>query len=655
MSAPPVSASRASIVPKTIHSARPVSADSARVGLTVAALGVVFGDLGTSPLYTLQECLFGPHGVQPSNANIMGVLSLIFWSLMMVITLKYLLFLMRADNGGEGGIMALLALAPERFRTAMPGRIGLLPLLVIAGAALLFGDGIITPSVSVLSAVEGLGVATHELQPFVLPLTIAILIALFAVQSRGTAKLASFFGPVMVLWFVTLAVLGGYHLVHAPRILAALSPSYAIDFFVEHGLGGTTILGGVILCVTGGEALYADMGHFGVAPIRNAWLYICTPSLVLNYFGQGALIIAEQDPAARLTLAARPFYAMCPQGVWLYPFVAIATLATIIASQALISGVFSLTYQAVQLGFFPRVTVQHTSRDTEGQIYLPLMNWGLAGACVALVLMFRESSKLAAVYGLAVSGTMAITSVVYFAVVRYTWRWPLWKALAVVGLFLAFDLPFLFANSLKFFEGGYVPVVVGALFVLLMINWRIGRGVLKAYLQGRAIPLSGFIDSLDRRVKTRCPGTAVFLAALHDNVPPALRRLVERVHTLHETAVLLNVVVEHVPRVDGAERVQNAVSLGQGFYCLTLRYGFIEEPDVPSDLSVVLPELGIDTPQSELSYIVDRETFEATNAGHMGRISEGLFSFLSRNAKSATDYFRLPPAQVLEVGARIDL
>lgn len=655
MTASRESASRPSIVSKSIRSARPMPADSARVALTVAALGVVFGDLGTSPLYTLQECLSGPNGIEPSNTNVMGVLSLIFWSLSMVVTLKYLWFLMRADNGGEGGIMALLALAPERFRSSLPGRIGLVPILVIAGAALLFGDGVITPAVSVLSAVEGLGVAAQELQPFVLPLTIAILMGLFAVQSRGTANLARLFGPVMALWFASLAVLGAYHLVHAPRILAALSPSYALGFFAEHGLGGATILGGVILCVTGGEALYADMGHFGVGPIRNAWLYVCTPALVLNYFGQGALIIAEEDPAARLALAARPFYAMCPQGLWLYPFVVIATVATIIASQALISGVFSLTYQAVQLGFFPRVTVQHTSGETEGQIYLPLMNWGLAGACISLVLLFRESSKLAAVYGLAVSGTMAITSLVYFVVVRYTWRWPLWKALTVVCLFLSFDLPFLIANSLKFFEGGYVPLIVGALFVLLMVNWRIGRGVLKAYLQGRAIPLQAFIDSLDRRVNVRCPGTAVFLAALHDNVPPALRRLVERVHTLHETVILLNVVVEHVPRVAVAERAQNALALGHGFYCLTLRYGFVEEPDVPSDLSVVLPELGIVTPQSELSYIVDRETFEATNAGRMGRISEGIFSFLSRNAKSATDYFRLPPAQVLEVGARIDL
>jgi len=625
------------------------------VALAVAALGVVFGDLGTSPLYTLQECLSGPHGIPPTNPNILGVLSLIFWSLTLVVTLKYLLFLMRADNGGEGGIMALLALAPARFRSAAPGKIGLVPVLVIAGAALLFGDGIITPAVSVLSAIEGLGVATSKLQAFVLPLTIVILIGLFAVQSRGTAKLARLFGPVMVLWFVTLAALGGYHVAHAPRILHAISPTYAFGFFAQHGLAGITILGGVILCVTGGEALYADMGHFGIVPIRNAWLYICIPSLVLNYFGQGALIVAEADPAARLVLAARPFYAMCPQGVWLYPFVAISTLATIIASQALISGVFSLTYQAIQLGFFPRVAVQHTSGEMEGQIYLPLMNWGLAGACISLVLLFRESSKLASVFGLAVSGTMTITSLVYFVVVRYTWRWPLWKALAVVGLFLSFDVPFLVANSLKLFEGGYVPLAVGALFVTLMVNWRIGRSLLGRYLHGRAMPLAGFIDALDQHVSTRCPGTGVFLAALDDNVPPAMRRIVDRLHTLHETVILLTIVLEHVPRVADSERVRHSLALERGFYRVALHYGFIEEPDVPGDLCAVLPELGLSAPEGELLYVLDRETFEASNAGRMGRLSEGFFAFLSRNAKSATDYFRLPPGQVLEVGARIDL
>jgi KUP system potassium uptake protein len=632
----------------------PTPPGSARVGLAVAALGVVFGDLGTSPLYTLQECLSGPHGIAPTDANVMGVLSLIFWSLMMVVTVKYMFFLMRADNGGEGGIMALLALAPGKYRNPAPGRVGFVALLVIAGSALLFGDGIITPAVSVLSAIEGLGVATSKLNGWIIPLTIVILLGLFAVQSRGTGKLGGVFGPVMLLWFTTIAVLGAFHIAHVPRILLALSPEYGARYFAENGLPGITILGGVILCVTGGEALYADMGHFGPAPIRNAWLYVCVPSLVLSYFGQGAVIVGEPDQAARIAIAARPFYAMCPQGAFLYPFVLIAALATVIASQALISGVFSLTYQAVQLGFFPRVTVRHTSHEAEGQIYLPLMNWGLAGACVALVLLFRESGKLAAAFGLAVSGTMAITSVVYFFVIRYTWRWPLWKAAAVVGLFLAFDVPFLVANTFKFFDGGYVPFAVGLLFTVVMVNWRIGRGFLKLHFDERSEPLDGFIAGLDKRVDVRSPGTVVFMAS-GGGVPPAMRRVVTRFRALQETVILLTIVIEHTPRVSQSERAQDVVALERGFHRLTLHYGFIEEPDVHGDLAAILPTLGIAARSEELLYVVGRETFVASDEGRMGAAWEEFFAFMSRNAKSATDYFRLPPEQVVEVGAQIDL
>jgi KUP system potassium uptake protein len=635
-----------------VHVAPP--GGGARASLAIAALGVVFGDLGTSPLYTLQECLSGPHGIVPTDANVMGVLSLIFWSLVMVVTVKYMFFLMRADNGGEGGIMALLALAPPRHRNPAPGRIGFVAMMVIAGSALLFGDGIITPAVSVLSAMEGLGVATSKLESAVIPLTVVILLGLFAVQSRGTSKLGRVFGPVMLVWFLTIAVLGAYHVARSPRILLALSPEHGIRYFAESGLPGITILGGVILCVTGGEALYADMGHFGPAPIRHAWLYVCVPSLVLSYFGQGAVIVSEPDQAARLALAARPFYAMCPQGAFLYPFVGIAALATIIASQALISGVFSLTYQAVQLGFFPRVTVRHTSGDAEGQIYLPLLNWGLAGACVALVLLFRESGKLAAAFGLAVSGTMAITSVVYFFVIRYTWHWPLWKAVAVVGLFLSFDIPFLVANTFKFFDGGYVPFAVGLLFTVVMVNWRLGRGLLKLHFDERAVPLDGFIAGLEGRIGLRAPGIAVFMAS-GGGVPPAMRRVVTRFRTVHETVILLTVVIEHTPRVSEPERVKEVSTLEKGFHRLTLHYGFIEEPDVHGDLTAVLPTLGIAARRDELLYVVGRETFVATDEGRMGAMSERLFAFLSRNAKSAIDYFKLPHEQVVEVGAQIDL
>ncbi|HVY31912.1 MAG TPA: KUP/HAK/KT family potassium transporter [Polyangiaceae bacterium] len=647
-SSPPPSRTRSSIYPQ------PAVEHGGRAALAVAALGIVFGDLGTSPLYTLQECLSGPHGIAPTDAHVLGVLSLIFWSLTLVVTVKYLAFMMRADNDGEGGIMALLALTPKQRQNPAPGRIGFVALLVIIGAALLFGDGIITPAVSVLSAIEGLGVATAKLESAVVPLTVAILLGLFAVQYRGTAKLGRLFGPVMLLWFLTIAVLGVYHIAHTPAVLQALSPRHIVDYFRAHGLAGMSILGGVILCVTGGEALYADMGHFGRSPIRTSWLYICLPSLVLSYFGQGAVLLAEPAAAARAALAARPFYATCPQGVWLYPFVAIAALATIIASQALISGVFSLTYQAVQLGFFPRVTVRHTSSDAKGQIYLPLMNWGLAGACIALVLLFRESGKLAAAFGLAVSGTMAITSVVYFYVARHTWRWPLWKAAGVVALFLSFDVPFLLANTLKFFDGGYLPFSVGVLFVILMVNWRIGRGLLGLYLKQRAEPLDTFLSSLAERVLARPPGAAVFMASA-DGVPAALRRVVSRFHALPEIVILLTVVLESAPRVAAASRLQRPVCLEHGFYRVILHYGFMEEPDVHGDLALVLDHLELKVGSDELLYVLGRETFVASNKGKMGVLSESLFAFLSRNAKSPTDYFRLPPEQVIEVGAQIDL
>lgn len=652
MSSPPSSADaiRSSRTIHPVHSA----ARASKPVLAVIALGVVFGDLGTSPLYTLQECLAGPHGVDPTDANVLGILSMIFWSLMLVVTLKYMIVLMRADNQGEGGIMALLALAPRRLGFPRPGKVGVVAVLAIVGAALLFGDGMITPSVSVLSALEGLEVVSKDFHPIVVPATVVILIGLFAIQSRGTAKLGQLFGPVMLLWFLTAAALGVWHVAHAPEVLRAISPKYAAAYFVEHGIAGITILGGVVLCVTGGEALYADMGHFGPGPIRHAWIVVCVPSLVLNYFGQGALILSEPDATARAALAARPFYSMCPSGAWLYPFIGIAALATIIASQALISGVFSLTYQAIQLGFFPRLTVRHTSDEAEGQIYLPLMNWGLAIACVVLVLVFQQSSKLAAAFGLAVSGTMAITSVAYFVVARYTWKWPLWKAGGLTALFLAFDLPFLIANGFKFIDGGYLPFAVGVVFVIVMVNWRVGRGLLGQYMQERSEPLAAFIEQLTDRVAQRCPGYVVFMAS-GDGLPPAMRRVVSRFRVLHEHVFLLTIVLEHVPRVSPEARIGALTDLGEGIVRLTLHYGYVEETSVHADVALALRARGLDVAPESVLYVLGRETFVASSKGKMGRVSEGLFAFLSRNARSATDYFGLPPDQVLEVGAHIDL
>jgi len=449
-----MTAEAAPSIPDPQH-ASAAHAPASKSTLALAALGVVFGDIGTSPLYALKECVSKEHGVVPTQENVLGLLSLIFWALMMVVTVKYLTFIMRADNQGEGGILALLALVPDKLR-GKGTRVGWIAVLVVFGAALLYGDGIITPAISVLSAIEGLEVATDKLKPVVVPITCVILVGLFAVQKRGTAGIGRVFGPIMVVWFLSIAALGIGFIIKNPDVLQALWPGHAVTFFAAHGAHGIIVLGAVVLAITGGEALYADMGHFGRGPIRVAWYGLVLPSLVLNYFGQGALLL--EDPRA----AESPFFALVPHGALTYALVLLAAVATVIASQALISGAFSLTHQAVQLGFLPRVTIVHTSSETEGQIYIPEINWGLAAACLSLVLTFRESSKLAAAYGIAVTGTMAITSIVYFVVLRQTWRWPLWKALPLLVLFLAWDLPFFASNLLKFLEGGWVPMLVGA-------------------------------------------------------------------------------------------------------------------------------------------------------------------------------------------------
>ena len=623
--------------------------DRTRVApLALAALGVVFGDIGTSPLYSLKECFAGPHGVSADRMNVLGILSLIFWSITLVVAVKYLTFIMRADNGGEGGILALLALVPDKFRKARPGKLGWVAVLVLVGAALLYGDGIITPAISVLSAVEGLGVATTTLQPVVVPLTAAILFGLFYIQRSGTEKVGKVFGPVMVVWFLTLAALGIAHMVRRPEILLALSPTYAIEFFVHHGFHGIGILGAVVLTLTGGEALYADMGHFGRFPIRVAWYGLVMPSLLLNYFGQGALLL--ENPAT----AAHPFFAQVPAGGWTYVLVALSTAATIIASQALISGAYSLTRQAVQLGYFPRVTIQHTSHETEGQIYIPEVNWGLAGACIALVLIFKDSNSLAAAYGLAVTGTMAITSIVFYVVIRYNWGWPQHKALPLLVLFLAMDLPFLFANLLKFLHGGYVPVVIGAVVFVVMATWKRGRDFLALTLASRTIPMDQFLGEVDERCKLRLPGTSVFLTSSSSAIPPILLHHLEHSCVLSENVVLLTVVTKHVPTVDAAARFEIR-ELGKGFWQVVANYGFMERPEVPRALQAALESAGMGSLESRATYYIGRETYLATDQGLMGRWSEGLFSFLSRNARSPTTWFDIPPERVVELGVQLDL
>jgi KUP system potassium uptake protein len=608
--------------------------------LALGALGVVFGDIGTSPLYTLQVGIAPAPGQPLDVGDVLGVCSLIVWALTMVVTVKYLTFVMRADNQGEGGILALLALLPRDRRA----RIGAMTVIVVAGAALLYGDGIITPAISVLSALEGVELAAPGLKSAVVPLTCAVLLALFAIQSKGTGGLGKVFGPVMVAWFACIAALGAWHVAKNPGVLVALNPAYGARYFEHHGIRGLPILGVVVLAVTGGEALYADMGHFGARPIRLAWLVLVFPALVLCYLGQGALVLRDASAVAN------PFFAMVPTGGPTYALVALATAATIIASQSLITGVFSLTHQAVQLGLFPRVTVAHTSRTAEGQIYVPEMNWGLCALCLALVLQFREAAHLAAAYGIAVSGTMGITSVVFFSVTRRTWGWPLWKALPPLLLFLSLDLPFFAANLTKFMDGGWIPVLVGAVMLVVMIDWKVGRTVLAERIAEMSPPLADFVAKIDEHCAVRVPGTAVILSSNPDGTPPVLTTHARQIRALREHVVLVTVTTDHVPHVKPADRVRFE-ELGHGFFRVWIHAGFMEKPSVPRLLASA--KLPVDL--QDVTYFLGRETFVAGKGGKMGVFSESLFAFLSRNSKSATSWFGIPPDQVVELGMQIDL
>jgi KUP system potassium uptake protein len=616
------------------------------VALTVAALGIVYGDIGTSPLYTMRECAIAQGG-HLGRTELLGVLSLVFWALTMVVTVKYLSFITRADNRGEGGIFALLALVPEKLRAPRPGgRIALVALLVLVGASLLYGEGIMTPAISVLSAIEGLEVATDKLEDAVVPLTCIILIGIFSIQKRGTGSVGALFGPVMLVWFFTLAGLGTYHIVKNPVVLQAVSPLHAVHFFAADPKHAFVLLGSVVLAITGCEALYADLGHFGRRPIVMGWSLIAMPALLLNYFGQGALLLNEPN-------LEHPFYALVPRGPFTYALVALATMATIIASQALISGAYSLTHQAVQLGYFPRVTVKHTSHHAEGQIYVPQINWGLMVSCLILVVTFQKSTRLAAAYGMAVTGTMTITSLIYFVVATKTWKWSFWRAAPIVGLFLIFDLTFLGACTLKFFKGGYIPVIVGSAFFFMMLTWKIGRSLLAEHIVSRSPPMNDFLRDLDKRLGGRSPGTGVFMASNSQRVPPILFHHAERIRVLPQTVILLTVVTEHVPVVDDGRLATE--SLGSGFYRVIARQGFMEAPNVPEILQEAMMRLDLAESFKHVTYYVGRETFIASGRGKMGRYSESLFAFLSRNAQPATMYFGIPPDQVVELGTQIDL
>lgn len=627
-----------------MHEAKPEAGGRALALLSLTALGIVYGDIGTSPLYAVRESFLPSHGLAVTPANVLGVLSLIFWSLVLVISVKYLAFILRADNRGEGGILALAALATPMARGA-GGKRGLI-LLGLFGTALLYGDGAITPAISVLSAIEGLEVATPFFAPWVIPITVGILVALFAAQRHGTARVGRMFGPVTLLWFATLAVLGIAQLVREPAVLAAMHPGHALRFFLENGARGFVVLGSVFLVVTGGEALYADMGHFGRRPIRLAWFGIVLPALLINYFGQGALLIHTPDAVEN------PFYRMAP--AWaLYPVVAIATAATIIASQALISGAFSLTMQAVQLGCLPRVTIEHTSPSIFGQIYIPGVNWGLMLACIGLVIGFGSSSNLAAAYGVAVTTTMVITTILFFVVARERWGWNPWLVGLLTAAFLVVDLAFWGANLIKIPHGGWFPLVVGAVLVVVMSTWRRGREILTARVTAGLLPAEAFVAQVRERAATRVPGTAVFLYSNPDATPPALLHNLKHNRVLHGRVLFVSVTVAEEPHVPAGDRA-SVRALGEGFHRVMLRYGFMEEPDVPAAMAG-LEAVGLRIVPMETTYFLGRETVVRSRSRRMSRWRALLFGVLNRNARPASAFYRLTPNRVVELGAQIEL
>jgi KUP system potassium uptake protein len=637
----------------------------ALLGLALVALGVVYGDIGTSPLYALKECFNGLHSIPPTRENVLGVLSLVVWSLNFVVSFKYITFVLKADNRGEGGILALLALVRPLGRTSR-GRAVLIT-LGIFGAALLYGDGVITPAISVLGAVEGLSVATPAFQQYVWPIAVVILSVLFFFQRHGTARVGRVFGPIMVVWFISIALLGVRGIMMHPDVVKAVNPWYAYDFFVRDGMRGFLILGSVVLVLTGAEALYADMGHFGRRPIRVTWFAVVLPCLLLNYFGQSALLLVH--PSAK----ANPFFSLVPE--WgLYPMVVIATAAAIVASQALISGAFSLTRQAVQLGYSPRVTIIHTSKSEMGQIYIPEVNTALWIGCVALVVGFKSSSNLAAAYGIAVTGTMIITTLLFHAVARDQWNWSRWKAGALTTLFLTVDLAFFAANLVKFADGGWFPIVVAIAIYTLMMTWSKGRSRLMAIVRENTLPMELFLQDVAKRKPVRVPGTAVFLTSDPSGAPPVLLHHLKHNKVLHDHVMLLSVLSEEIPQVDEKDRVR-CRELGSGLYQVIARYGFMETPDIPSVLATLGRESSNGRPipvkVMETTFYLGRETLILMGGGRrkrkaappvdgssppverMAHWRKRLFILMTRNARSATAFFGLPPNRVVELGAQI--
>jgi KUP system potassium uptake protein len=618
--------------------------------LTLTALGVVYGDIGTSPLYAMRECFFGSHSVPPTHENVLGVLSLIIYSLLLVISIKYVAIVMRADNQGEGGILALTSLIPGRT-TAVGGAARLAvgrPVLIalgIFGTALLYGDGMITPAISVLGAVEGLEVATPVLTPYIVPATVAILVGLFVIQKYGTHRVGGLFGPVMVVWFAVIAALGVTWIVREPAVLAAFDPRHGYTFFHDNGWTGFAVLGAVFLVVTGGEALYADMGHFGRAPIRLAWFGLVLPALLLNYFGQGALLLS--DPSID-----HPFFLLAPSWA-LLPLVGLATAAAIIASQALISGSFSITRQAIQLGLAPRLDVEHTSAREMGQIYVPQVNWALMFATLIIVIGFGSSSALAAAYGIAVTLTMVITVLLLYVVMTERWKWSVAMAAPVTLVFLIIDLAFFGANALKVLQGGWVTLAVALLLFTLMTTWKTGRRLVAERLTARAMPLDAFVEMLNAVRPARVPGTAVFMTAQPVGTPPALAHNVRYNKVLHNHVVVLTVSTAQQPHVPVADRV-SVEDIGHELFNVRVQYGFMEDPDVPAAL-MQAREQGLPLDPDDLTYFLGRETIIVTRRKGMAVWREKLFVLMARNAVRANTFFRLPSERVVELGVQVEM
>lgn len=613
------------------------------LALCVAALGIVYGDIGTSPLYAMRECFFSPHGVSVTAPHVYGVLSLIFWSLTITISLKYVAYVLRADNHGEGGVLALMSLVIEKGAAGKhTQRIAIV--LGVLGAALLYGDGMITPAISVLSATEGLAVVAPDFGSWVVPLTMAILVLLFASQKYGTARVGAVFGPVTLLWFTVLAALGVYRILEFPQILSALSPHHAAQFLMENGATGFTILGAVFLVVTGGEALYADMGHLGIRPIRLTWFFLVGPALLLNYLGQGAFLLTSSEPIVN------PFYEMAPRWA-LAPLIALSTAATVIASQALISGAFSVTHQAIMLGFLPRMTVTHTSARHIGQVYVPVVNWLLLFCTLVIVAAFQSSGALAAAYGIAVTMTMVITTVLAHSVARGRWGFSPWLAGGITTVFLLVDGAFLAANATKFADGGWVPLVIAAVIGAIMLTWRRGRRLLEERVRGDVLPLDDFYEVMRVERPARVPGTAVFLTSNSDGAPITLMQNFLHNRVVHRQVILLTVVTEPVPAVPAQERTEISI-LENGFVRIVARYGFMEEPDL---LQLLKDEGTLVTSLEGTTFFLGSETIRIREGGEMAHWRKALYALLAKNSARAPSYFRLPAGNVIEISCPIEM